>query len=316
MKKNALFLAAVFTLVLPVLSYGEIVDKIAVVVNDEVITNGEIDRALLPMYQQYQSIYKGKELISKLEEQRQKVIEQLIEDRLILSQAKKLNIEVDEREIDAKLNETIRRFASKEEFEQALKEQRLTAKDLRARYRDQLMARMLVDQEIGSKISVTPMEMANYYNAHADDFAQPEHIKVLNILLSPKSDVDIKKTLALAREIERRLREGGDFGALAKVYSEGPGADEGGSMGYVKRGDLMPEIEKVVFDMKVGETSGMIQTSLGYHFFRVEEKKERRILPFSEVKTAAEEAVFREKIKDKLQVWVEGLKKNAYIAFK
>ena len=87
-------------------------------------------------------------------------------------------------------------------------------------------------------------------------------------------------------------------------------------MGYVKKGDLLPEIDKVVFDLKEGELSGIIQTNLGYHIFKVEEKKPARTLSISEARRDIEEAVFREKIEQRVKDWVEGLKKHAYIAFK
>ena len=313
-------IAILFTFLLASFSsvplYGAIVDKIVVVVNDEIITNGEIEKAIAPLYEQYRAIYRGNELLAKLEEAKQKVVEQLIEERLILSQAKKLNIEVDEQEVDKRVAETQTRFGSKEEFEKALAVQRISLKDLRSRYREQLMSRRLVDEKVGAKITITPIEASNYYNAHKEEFVLPEEIKLDNILISPAGSLGPEKAAGLAKEIARRLKEGGDFAGLAKVYSEGPGASEGGSMGYVKRGELMPEIEKVVFNMKEGEVSGMIQTHLGYHFFKVEEKKASIVRTYTEVQAEVEEAVFREKIKDKLKGWVEGLKKNAYIAFK
>jgi peptidyl-prolyl cis-trans isomerase SurA len=315
--KRIIILSAFLLALFPSVSlYGAIIDKIAVVVNDEIITDGEIEKAIAPLYEQYRAIYRGSELLAKLEEAKQKVVEQLVEERLILSQAKKLNIEVDEQDIDKKVAETQNRFGSKEEFEKALAAQRLSLKDLRSRYREQLMSRGLVDEKVGSKITITPVEASNYYNAHKEEFVLPEEIKLDNILVSPAGSLGPQKAAELAKEIARRLKEGGDFAGLAKVYSEGPGASDGGSMGYVKRGELMPEIEKVVFNMKEGEVSDMIQTHLGYHFFKVEEKMASRARPYTEAQAEVEEAVFREKIKDKLKGWIEGLKKNAYIAFK
>ena len=87
-------------------------------------------------------------------------------------------------------------------------------------------------------------------------------------------------------------------------------------MGYVKRGDLLPEIEKVVFDLKVGDISDIIHTDLGYHMFKVEDRRERRSMQLSEVRQDVEEAIFREKIRGKIKDWIESLKKNAYIEFR
>ncbi|MBI5143667.1 MAG: peptidylprolyl isomerase [Candidatus Omnitrophica bacterium] len=296
--------------------YCEVVDKIVVIVNNEIITQREIDRVLMPIYEQYRALYYGDELVKRLDEARQKVIEQLIEDRLILSEAKKLNIEIDEKDVEARIDEVKKRFSSKEEFDQALSNQGLTLKDLTMRYREQMMTRRLIDQKVGSKVTVSPVEINHYYEEHINEYIQPEETALRNILIRPKGTIAPEKALDLAKEILRRLQEGGDFALLAKEYSGGPNANEGGLMGYVKKGDLLPEIENVVFNLKEGELSGIIQTSLGYHIFKVEEKRERKTLSLSEVRNDVEEAVFREKVKDRLKGWLEALRKNAYIAFK
>lgn len=298
------------------LSYCEVVDKIVVVVNNEIITQREIDRMAGPVYEQYRALYYGDELVKKVEEARLGIINQLIEDKLILSEAKRLNIEVTDDEVELRVNDIRKHFNSKEDFEAALLEQGLMLKDLRARYREQIMTRRLIDQRIGSRITISPSEVSDYYNKHLNEYIQPEEIRLRNILIRPRSGLEPAKALALAKEVLRRLSEGGDFAGLAKEYSEGPNAKEGGLMGYIKKGDLLPEIEAIVFNLKEGELSGVVQTSLGYHVFKVEEKRPRKTNDLSEVRHDVEEAIFKEKVRGKLKGWIEGLKKNAYIAFK
>jgi parvulin-like peptidyl-prolyl isomerase len=87
-------------------------------------------------------------------------------------------------------------------------------------------------------------------------------------------------------------------------------------MGYVKRGDLMPDIEAIVFKMNEGEISGVIQTRLGYHIFRVDGKSERKIRDLPEVRRDVEDTIYREKVNARLKGWIETLKRNAYISFK
>lgn len=316
MKARSILIAALFlTAAYSGAVRCEVIDKISVVVNDEVVTEGEIDRLMIPAYQKYTGLYKGNVLLKKLEEARQKVIEQLIEDKLMLSEAKKMNIVVDDKEVQDKIEETVKHFESRKAFEDALEQQRVTVKTLRQRYLEQIMVKKAVDKKVGSRIMMSPIDVSNYYNSHLTDFAAPAEVKLWNILI--KTDpVNPQKKYELVREILRRLREGGDFAGLAKEYSEGPNASEGGLMGYVKKGDLMPEIEKVVFNMKEGETSNMVQTSLGYHIFKVEEKRDERTLSFAEARRQAEETVYRDKIQSKVKEWIAGLKKNAYIAFR
>ncbi|MBU1038421.1 MAG: peptidylprolyl isomerase [Candidatus Omnitrophica bacterium] len=297
-------------------SYAAVVDKIMVVVNNEVITQGEIDRILAPAYEQYKSAFAGEDLIKKLDDARQAVLAQLIEEKLILSEAKRLNIEVDEKDVKAKVEEAKKRFPSNEMFEQALDAQRISLKELKAKFKEQLMSRKLVDQKVGSKIFITPNEVVEYYNSHTKDFSRPEEIRLSNILIKPKENVRVEKTVELVLEISKRLKAGSDFSELAKIYSEGPGAKDGGAMGYVRRGDLLPEIEKVVSGMKEGEVSEMIRTKIGYHFFKVDEKKTPEIVSLADARRPIEEVLWMGKMKEKSKEWIEDLRKYAYIAFK
>ncbi len=317
MKKTRLHLvmAALMLVSTPSL-YGEVVEKIVVVVNNEVITQGEIDRLLAPLYQQYKPLYPTDKLVRKLDEARQAVITQLIDEKLILGEAKKRAVDVSEKEIDAKIDEVGKRFASRDMLEKALAEQHLSLKELKERFKDQIMSRKLVDAKIGGSIIMTPSEISDYYEKHVGEFVQPEEVKVRNILIKRNADVPAEKTVQLVRDIEKRLKEGGDFAELAKLYSEGPGASDGGLMGFVRRGDLMPEIENVIFGMQAGEVSGIIRSSAGFHFFRLEERRESKTLGLTESRRFIEEAIYREKAREKMKGWLESLKKNAYIAFK
>ncbi|MCM8790398.1 MAG: peptidylprolyl isomerase [Candidatus Omnitrophica bacterium] len=318
MKRRILYLSIVVIIALTFVmrAAGEVVDRIVVVVNNEVITQSEIDRMLAPLYHQYKSLYPADKLVKKLDDARQAIIAQLINDKLILGEAKKMKIEVTEKEIDAKIEEVQKRFASPQMFEQALAEQHMTLKELRERFKEQIMSRKLVDAKVGATIIITPGDVSSYYEKHASEFTQPEEVKVRNILIKTGPDTDEQKVLERVKEIDTRLKEGGDFAELAKLYSQGPGASDGGLMGFVRRGDLMPDLEDVVFSLKQGEISGVIRSSIGYHFFKVEEKHEQKTLSLAEARKMIEDAIFLERAKEKMKGWVEGLKRSAYIAFK
>ena len=296
---------------------AEVVDKIVVVVNSEIITQREVDVLLAPVYAQFRNMYKGEDLIKKLEEVRERILKQLIEDRLILSEAKKQNISVEEKDIDSRIDDVKKRVGSQRDLEKMLIEQNLTMREMRDRFKEKIMIRKLIDQKIGARIIITPIEVKNYYNEHKDDFLQPEEIKLRSILIKPKQEQGGDAgALQLARDILKRLREGCDFESLAREYSVGPGASEGGLMGYVKKGDLMPQIEGIVFNLKEGEITGIIQSSLGYHIFKVDEKKERRVKDLSEVRQDVEEFLYRQKADEKARGWIDSLAKSAYIEFK
>ncbi|MFA6321634.1 MAG: peptidylprolyl isomerase [Candidatus Omnitrophota bacterium] len=318
MKKNTFTVLMLIGLsvCIPRALYCELIDKVAIVVNDEIITDREIERQLAPLYAKYKTIYSGPKLIEMLEGAKQKVAQQMIEDRLLFSEAKKQNIEIDPKEIDAKVDEVIKNMGSREAFDRALLEQQITIKDLKEKYKQQILTRRVIDHKIGGTVIVTPVEIEAYYSKNVEEFQQPERIKLKNILVSIRKYPDPKKALDLAKDILKRLKEGCDFDGLAKLYSDGPGAAEGGFMGYVKRGDLLPEIENAIFNIKPGEITGIVQSSLGYHIFKVEDKETPKVLPLPEVRREVEMAVYRKKTDAKIKGWLESLKKSAYIAFK
>ena len=317
--KKIVFAAVIITVlaVITALSVAAVVDKIVVVVNNEIITQREVDIMLAPIYGQYRNMYKGEELIRMLEEVREKILKQLIEDRLIFSEAKKLNITVEEKDVDAKVDEIRNKMGSERELENMLNEQNLTLNELRARYKEKIMIRKLIDQKVGAKIIITPLEVKNYYNNNKDNFMQPEEIKLRTILIKPKKEQGGETgALQLIRDLMKRLKEGCGFEGLAKEYSDDPAAAEGGLMGYVKKGDLMPQIENIVFNLKEGEMTGIIQSPLGYHVFKVDEKRIRRAKELAEVRQDIEEFLYREKASQRLKGWIDSLAKSAYIEFK
>jgi parvulin-like peptidyl-prolyl isomerase len=318
MKKTVFALAIItFLSVLAADSGAEVVDRIVVVVNNEIITQREVDIMLAPVYGQYRSMYKGEELIKMLEDVREKILKQLIEDRLIFSEAKKLNIAIEEKEVDSKIDEMRSRVGSERELENMLNEQNLTLNELRARYKEKIMIRKLIDQKVGARIIITPLEVKNYYNDNKDSFMQPEEIRLRAILIKPKKEQGGEAgALQLMRGLMKRLKEGCDFEALAKEYSDDPAAGEGGLMGYVKKGDLMPQIENIVFNLKEGEITGIIQSPLGYHVFKIDEKRIRRMRDLAEVRQDIEEFLYREKASQRLKGWIDSLAKSAYIEFK
>jgi len=295
---------------------ADVIDKIVAVINNEIITQREVDTILLPVYEQYRTIYSGQDLIKRLEEARQEVMQRLIEDKLILSEAKKAKVEISDAEIEDKVKDMRKRFTTQKELERALLEQNMTLKELRARYREQMMSRTFIMQQVGATITVTPVEIQEYYETHPEEFTVPAQIRMRNILIIPRPDFPSERAAVVAGDILKRLQNGEDFGQIARAVSKGPGAAEGGITDYVTRGDLMPEIEKVVFAKNIGELTDVIQTSAGYHIFKIEDKKEKRHMELSEARRPIDDMLFNRKITVELRSLVAELKKRAYIAFK
>lgn len=157
---------------------------------------------------------------------------------------------------------------------------------------------------IRSKVQVTPEELQRYYNQHADDFRVPEEVRVRHILVktpAPGADgkVDpkaVETARAKAEDVLKKIKSGGNFADLAKKSSDDPGsATKGGELGWIGRGRTVPEFEKAAFSLKPGETSGLIQSSYGFHIIQVEEVHTPHVKSLDEVKAQIEPALAAQK---------------------
>ena len=314
----ALLVTATAIFAAPVPSSAKIVGKIVAVVNNEVITQAEVDGVLYPIYERYKEIYESeKELYEKLEEQRIEVIKQLVNDRLILSEARKLNISVDDRDTEDRLEKVKSDLAARGIiFDKMLKQENLTLGDMKKKIREQMMIEKTIEQEIKQNIIVQPSEIANYYKENIQDYTQPQQAAVCTILIKMDSVRTPLESRQLADDVGRMLSSGNDFREVAKNYTEGPNRETGGDLGYITKGQLLKEIDDVVFSMAIGEVSKVIESPMGYHICMVYDKKEEKITPLEEVRDKVHLSVYRARVEKKFEDWLDKLKSNAYISLK
>jgi peptidyl-prolyl cis-trans isomerase D len=153
---------------------------------------------------------------------------------------------------------------------------------------------------LASQVQVTNADLLAYYRDHQDQFRVPEQVNVRHILIKtptpgPDGKVDpnaVKAAEKKAEDVLAQLKAGGDFAALAKKYSDDTAsAENGGSLGWIQRGRTVPEFEKAAFSLKKGETSGLVQSTYGFHILRVDDKQDAHLQSLDEVKAQIEPIV-------------------------
>lgn len=156
---------------------------------------------------------------------------------------------------------------------------------------------VLNDKDAESKVTVEPAEVARYYNQHQDEYRLPERVRVRHILIktpAPGADgkVDQKAVDAArtkAQDVLKQVKAGGDFAELARKNSQDPGSvDKGGELGWLLKGQTVPEFEKTAFSQNPGQISDVVQTSYGFHIIQTEEKSTAGVKPLSEVRASIE----------------------------
>jgi peptidyl-prolyl cis-trans isomerase SurA len=161
-----------------------------------------------------------------------------------------------------------------EQFAVALQSQGLTMENYRKQVAEEIERALLVNREIGSRVNVTPEDVERYYKEHAEDYSQPEQVRVRHIFLplSPSApSEEEQEVLTQIEDIRKRALAGEDFAALADAHSRGPGAGQGGDLGYFKKGQMAKEIDEVAFGLKPGDISQPFRTGAGVHLLKVEE---------------------------------------------
>lgn len=323
MKFIKLFILTLFflSLALPAKAEKQLLDRVVAVVNDDAITQSELDIVLRPLYEEMKNEFQGQELMKALADIRLKLLNQLIEDRLVFQEADKKGVQIDEAHIDERLKEFTSRFKTEQEMDEVLKAQGLALKNIRERVRRQTIVQALHDSEIRSKIVVSPLEMEAYYNEHPEEFTEEDKIKVRSMTIK-KSDEARSKGLKdeeawrKIQELRENIVSGADFSALAKQHSQDMQAADGGEGDWIERGEMIPAIDEIIFKLKVGETSEIIETSMGYHFFRVEEQQAGRKPTYDEVREGIYGYLFKKKSDKRFQEWMEELKSKAYISIR
>jgi len=317
MKNLTIFISLAGLLFLgPPAAGAQVVNKVVAVVNEEIVTQQDLDQLRTVLYAQYAQLYEGDELLKKMEEAREGLLEQVIDDRLILSRAKELSIRVSEREVEDKLDGIKSGFPSEELFDETLRAQGVTVRNLKDRYRDQIMMKKLVDFEVKSKVDVLPSEISRYYEKHRSEFKVDEKYKVRHILIKAEDEVSFELAKVESSEIHDKLGQGYDFSELAKAHSQGPNKEQGGDMGYISRGTMLDELEDAIFQLKAGEISGPVRSRLGYHIFNVEDVVNSSYLGLDEAKKDIKAFLFQKELKEKLNEWAAELRSKAYISIK
>ena len=295
---------------------ADVGNKIIAVVNDEVVTEADLDEALVSGIDELKKEYSGDELKAKIEEERKELLTQMIENKLILQEAKKINITADDSEVEQRFKEVKSHFPSEDVFYAEVEKSGISTEILKKRYRENIMMAKLVDHQVRNKVVVTPIEIESYYNKHAEELKAPEsvHLRCIVIRVEAGSTEEVAKQKA--DDVLKLARDGRDFGELAKTYSQGAKAQESGDFGFVEKGQMREDFEKVIFSLKPGEVGDPLKTDTGYYIFKVDEKKDSRVRPLAEARADIENIIFRDKAQKRYQDWIEKLKRDAFIQIK
>lgn len=296
---------------------GTVSEDIIARVNDQIITQSDYNRAMDEMDQE------GRQHGASMQEMaamRKDLLRNLVDQQLWLSKGKELNI-TGETELVKRLDEIRKQYNldTIEDLEKAAQEQGVSFEDFKANIRNQVITQQVMRQEVGEHIQMTPGEVERFYEAHKQDYAQPESVRLSEILIATGSGDDPAKVTAAkakADDIEARLHSGGDFAQLARSFSEGPTAAEGGDLGQYKRGQLGKLLEDKTFDLQSGQYTDPILTRQGYIILKVVQHTSGGPRPFKDVEPDVEQTYYMSKMDPAIRAYLSKMRDEAFIQIK
>jgi parvulin-like peptidyl-prolyl isomerase len=288
------------------LAAAHLEDRIVAVVNSDLIMLSDVKREFSSQLERIKQQHQGDDLAQRLKLAESMALTKMIERKLQLQEAKARKIEVSDQEVTVAFEQMKRQGGTIDPS---------NPQSARA-VRDQLMLLKVIDREVRGNVMVGESEMKRYYQGHRDRFALPEEYTLSQIFVQSRSPDGAADALTKIRKAMDELKRGEKFEDVALQYSDGPNALHGGHIGPVRRGELLPAIERAIAPLVPGGISDIVESANGFHIFRVEDKKPKQYRPFQEVQYEIQGLVFEQKTEDGFQSWLADLKNKAYIEIK
>jgi peptidyl-prolyl cis-trans isomerase SurA len=237
------------------------------------------------------------------------VLDELVLDKILHKQIQEQGVAATDQQIDAYIASIKERNKLDDaSLRQALAQQGLSWEQYRAQVRTDIERAALINKEIRNKVNVSPEEVERYYKEHLTDYGTPAkaHVRLISLLVPSDATPEQKVAIRAQGEgLRKEAASGKDFAKLAKEHSQGPGADDGGDIGEVARGQMQSEFENAVFALKPGEVSEVIETASGYHIFKLEQRSGEAHQPLAEVADDIREKLYRETMEARYDRWLK-----------
>jgi peptidyl-prolyl cis-trans isomerase SurA len=303
-------------------SKGKVVEEIVARVNNEIITLTDFRKAEDTLREEVAQDCKNcpqEKLDSEFKDRQKDLLRDLIDQSLLVQRAKDSNITV-ETDLIKRLDQVRiqNNLGSLEELEKAVEAQGLPWEDYKSNLRNTMLTQEVIRREVGSRVSIGDDEVKKYYEDHKSEFNRPEQVLLGEISLSTegKNEEEIKATEKKAKDLLERVRKGEDFSELAKRFSDGTTAKQGGELGAYERGQLSKELEDVVFKMNRGDVTDVIHTKTGFEILRVAEHYQAGLQPLDKVQGEISNRIFTEKMQPTLRNYLGELREQSYVTVK
>jgi len=302
---------------------GKTIEEIIARVNNEIITRSEYEKARQSAEEDAKSECQNRctpeQLQTNIGDRQKNSLRDLIDQSLLVQRAKDMGVSV-EPEVIKKLDaiRTQNNFTSMEELERAVSSQGMNWEDFKNNIRNTLLTQRVISSEVGSHITIGDEEVAKYYEGHKTEFVRPEQVALREIEVNtqgkkPEEIPDLKKKAETAL---KRVKDGEDFGEIAKRFSDGSTKSQGGFLGVYKRGELSKELEDVVFKMKRNDLTDIMETKQGLLILQVLEHYDEGEQSLAKVKNEIMDKLYGERMEPAMREYLKTLREQSYVVIK
>lgn len=295
-----------------------IVEQVVAKINGDIVTSSDLERGRREVEDELRRQgLTAAQIAEQVKARQGDFLRDRIDNLLMVQKAKELNVNVDS-ELARQLAEVQRQnqMADQDKFHDWIRERYgMPFEDFRQEMRESMMKERLVQQEVGSKITIPRPEIQKYYDEHKNEFIREERVFLSQILLSTtgKDEKQIALLEKKAKDLVERARQGEKFAGLAKDNSDDPTGKEGGQAGAYPRKDLMPQIADTVFSQDRGYVTDPIRTANGFLILRVDEKHKAGLAALDEVENEVMNRLFGPRFDPAIRVYLTKLRQDAFL---
>jgi peptidyl-prolyl cis-trans isomerase C len=243
------------------------------------------------------------------------ILTRMIEEELLYQDSQAQGFAVTEEELAAELQKIKKKFAREDDFKATLEALNMSEAELTLKIRRALAIQRLVDRLV-SAIEVSDEEMRQFFAAHPEQFQTPEQVQARHILIKVAADAgeaDKAEARAKITALQKRLKEGEDFAALARDHSEGPSNVRGGDLGFFMRGQMVAPFENAAFALAVGEVSDIVETPFGYHLIQVTDRRPAAAVVFEDAQPQIQQQLTSGKGREVVGQHIQDLRAKAEV---
>jgi peptidyl-prolyl cis-trans isomerase SurA len=302
---------------------GKVVEEIVARVNNDVITKSELDKARQSAAdgarEDCNSRCTPEQAQVAVEDSQKFALRDLIDQSLLAQRGKDMDINV-EPEVVKQLDQIRQKNNLKDldDLEKAVTSQGLNWEDFKNTIKNRILTQEVIRREVGSHINITHDEAMKFYEDHKKEFVRPEQVALsaIEVKTEGKKESEIPELRAKAQKLLGRVKEGEDFAELAKRFSDGATAQQGGYLGQYKRGELSKELEDTVFKMNKNQLTDVIETKQGFLILKVLEHYEEGEQSFDKVENEIQDHLYQQKMEPALREYLKTLREQSYVVIK